>query len=75
MEMVSFYLVGNPEESHFHGSRPLFLDGVIGDTCGGLVVTMCRHWWLWMSKFLEYEAQDFPLLAIEKEGPQFGFSG
>jgi hypothetical protein len=56
VEMVSVDLVGNPEESHFHGSRPLFFDRVIGDTRGGLVVTMCRCGWLRMTEFLEYEA-------------------
>ena len=55
-EMASVDLVGDPEESHFHGARPLFLDGVIGNTRGGLVVTMCRCWWLSMPEFLKYEA-------------------
>jgi hypothetical protein len=56
LEMASVDLVGDPEEPHFHGSRPLFFDGVIGDTRGGLVVTMCRCGWLRMTEFLEYEA-------------------
>ena len=56
LKIVTVDLIGNPEEMHFHGARALLLDGVVGNACCRLVVTMCRRGRLGMSKFLEYES-------------------
>ena len=55
LKIAAVGLIRNPDETHFHGARALFLGGVVGNACCRLIVTMCRHGRLGMSKFLEYE--------------------
>ena len=54
VETPQFSLVGDPEESHFHRSRPLFLDGVIRDACGRFVIAVDGRRRLRVAHFLEY---------------------
>ncbi len=43
--------VTNPVESHIHGLGPFLLDSVIGDAVGCSVVSLDRHWQLWVAQF------------------------
>ena len=65
-EKSSFYLVANPKESHFHGARSLFLDGVVGDTCGGLVVAVDRCGWLFVTEFGKDEAEYYSFFDVHE---------
>ena len=52
IKIAQFDLICDPKISHFHTSRSLFLDSVVGDTCSGNIVTMHWRWWLFVSHFL-----------------------
>jgi hypothetical protein len=45
-EELPFYLVTNPEEVDLHCLGSLFLDGVVGNALGGLVVAV--YWCGWL---------------------------
>jgi hypothetical protein len=48
-EELAFHLVTDPKETHLHGSRSLFLDGVICNAGGGFVIAMHWCWWLFVT--------------------------
>ena len=56
IEVTDFYLVRNPEETHFHGAGSLSFDCIVRDGNSSVVVAVYRSRWLWMSQFLENEA-------------------
>ena len=74
LKLLSFNLVCNPEVSHFHGARALAFDSVVCNaSCGG-IVKMNRGQRLWVSKFMEDEADDMAFFGVF-ECTEFSFSG
>ena len=65
--------ITHPKVSHFHASRSLALNGIIGNADGGRVFAMNWVPGLRMAEFLEGESKNHALFAIEEEGPEFGF--
>ncbi len=65
--------ITHPKVSHFHASRSLALNGIIGDADGGRVVAMNWVPGLLMAKFFKGESKNHAFFAIEEEGPEFGF--
>jgi hypothetical protein len=51
VKKVVLDLIGHPEELHFHCSRTLFFDGIVGNTGSSGIVAMNWSSWLWMAKF------------------------
>ena len=49
IEVTDFYLVRNPEETHFHGAGSLSFDCIVGDGNSCVIVAVYRGRWLWMS--------------------------
>ena len=49
VEIANVDLVCYPKECHFHCTRPLTFDSVVGDGDGGFIVTMYGCGWLGMS--------------------------
>ena len=73
IEVVSGYLVGDPEEVLFHSSRLLFFDSVIGYGGGSAVVAM--HWCgrLFVPQLFECKTKDGCVLAVVEKCTEFCF--
>ena len=67
--------VANPIEAHIDGFRTTLADGGVSNTSGGGVVGLEWSRWLWVAEFKKGCAKDNAVLAIDKEGTNFQFSG
>ena len=64
-------LVRDPEKTHFHAAGSLFLDCVIGNARGRLVVAVNGRGGLLVSELLQNQSDDLAFFAVEEKCPQF----
>ena len=66
IKKILFNLVRDVEKSHFHRMGALFLDGIVSNACYGLVIAMHGRCGLFVSQFLQNEANDLAFFAVQK---------
>ena len=58
------YFVPDPEKSHFHRSRTLAFDSVIGNSHSHRFIAVDGSFWLGMAHVLERLTENYAVLAI-----------
>jgi hypothetical protein len=58
------FLFTSPKIPHFHRSRALSFDGIIGNPDGGCVVAVDGGFGLWVAEVFERESKNHSFLAI-----------
>ena len=69
IKLFSSNLIGDPKVTHFHGSRALAFDGVVGNAGRGGVVAVDWSRGLWVAKFVENEADDASFFSLTNNAP------
>jgi hypothetical protein len=58
--------ITHPEITHFHRSRALSFNSVVGNANGGGVIAMNVSFWLGMAEFFKRESENHPFFAVEE---------
>ena len=75
MELVLFYAVAEPVETHVDGFGLILSDGGVDNAVGSAVISLDGSWRLWMTKFCERDSHWYGQLGVHVECSNFCFGG